>query len=104
MFAIMPSILFDMTNAVAKVDVVSTSNESEVIRDNWLEKKLQNINKSYEDAVKKINESSFSDENKKILLEQAEENRNLAVECAKKKNILRDRYRKERQNLILQMK
>ena len=55
-------------------------------------------------AVQEIKKSTFSDKNKKILLEQADENRNLAVECAKKRNILRDRHRKERENLILQMK
>lgn len=105
MIAIMPSILlFDIAKVVAQTVDGAGVSESKVVRDDWLEKKLEHINKNYEKAVQEIEESTFSDKNKKILLEQAAENRNLAVECAKKRNILRDRHRKERESLILQMK
>ena len=102
--AIMPSMfLFNILNVEAQTEVAGVS-ESKVVRDDWLEKKLEFINKNYDKAVQEINTSTFSDKNKKILLDQADENRNLAIECAKKRNILRDRHRKERENLILQMK
>lgn len=102
--AIMPSMfLFNILNAEAQTEVAGVS-ESKAVRDDWLEKKLEFINKNYDKAVQEINTSTFSDKNKKILLDQADENRNLAIECAKKRNILRDRHRKERENLILQMK
>ena len=104
-FAIVLSIpLFFMTKVEAKSEVINNISESKPVSDNWLEKKLEQINKNYDKAVKKVSESGFSDKNKQILLEQAEENRNLAIECAKKRNILRDRHKKERENLILQMK
>ena len=105
MIAIVPSmLLFGITKVEAKAEVGNSVSESKVVSDNWLEKKLEQINKNYDKAVKKVSESGFSDKNKQILLEQAEENRNLAIECAKKRNILRDRHRKERESLILQMK
>ncbi len=104
-FAIMPAILLiDIGIAEAKDEPLQQVKESEIIKDKWLEKKLGHINKQYEEAIKNIEQSSFSEKNKKVLLEQAEENRNLAVECAKKRNILRERHRKEREELILQMK
>ena len=93
-------LLFNIVSADAKVE----KKESATVKDNWLENKLENINKKYDEAIIKIKESTFSDKNKKVLSEQAEENRNLAVECAKKRNILRERHRKEREELILQMK
>ena len=105
MIAIMPSILlFDIAKVAAQTVVGASVSESKVVHDDWLEKKLEHINKNYNKAVQEIEESTFSDKNKNILLEQAAENRNLAVECAKKRNILRDRHRKERESLILQMK
>ena len=105
MIAIVPSmLLFGITKVEAKAEVGNSVSESKVVSDKWLEKKLEQINKNYDKAVKKVSESGFSDKNKQILLEQAEENRNLAIECAKKRNILRDRHRKERESLILQMK
>lgn len=105
MIAIVPSmLLFGITKVDAKAEVGNSVSESKVVSDNWLEIKLEHINKNYDRAVQEIKKSTFSDKNKKILLEQADENRNLAVECAKKRNILRDRHRKERENLILQMK
>lgn len=105
MFAIVSSmLLFCITKVEAKVEITNSISESKLVSDNWLEKKLKQINKNYIRAVQEIKESTFSDKNKQILLEQAEENRDLAIECAKKRNILRDRHRKERENLILQMK
>jgi len=105
MFAIVSStILFCITKVEAKVEITNSVSESKLVSDNWLEKKLKQINKNYIRAVQEIKESTFSDKNKQILLEQAEENRDLAIECAKKRNILRDRHKKERENLILQMK
>jgi len=105
MFAIVSSmLLFCITKVEAKVEITNSVSESKLVSDNWLEKKLKQINKNYIRAVQEIKESTFSDKNKQILLEQAEENRDLAIECAKKRNILRDRHKKERENLILQMK
>ena len=93
-------LLFNIVSADAKVE----KKESATVKDNWLENKLENINKKYDEAIIKIKESTFSDKNKKVLSEQAEENKDLAIECAKKRNILRERHKKERENLILQMK
>ena len=93
-------LLFNIVSVEAKVE----KKESATVKDNWLENKLENINKKYDEAIIKIKESTFSDKNKKVLSEHAEENKDLAIECAKKRNILRERHKKERENLILQMK
>ena len=48
----------------------------------WLDKEIAEIDKDYDKAIKKLDKSSFSDEQKKILEAQAEANRKLATEQA----------------------
>ncbi len=44
---------------------------------NWLEDKMEDIREDYDKAIRKIEKSSFSDEQKKILTDQAAANRDL---------------------------
>ena len=48
-------------------------------RRDWAEDKLEDINDDYQKAIKKIDKSSFNEEQKKLLTAQAEANRNLAT-------------------------
>ena len=48
-------------------------------RRDWAEDKLEDINDDYQKAFKKIDKSSFNEEQKKLLTAQAEANRNLAT-------------------------
>ncbi len=48
----------------------------------WLDKEIAEIDKDYHKAIEKLDKSSFSDEQKKVLEAQAEANRQLATEQA----------------------
>lgn len=55
------------------------------------------VEKNYDKAVKKINESSFDKEQKKLLLKQADENKELALRHIKERSELAGKHWDERQ-------
>lgn len=58
----------------------------------WLNKKTAEINEDYNEAIEKINKSSFSDANKNILKTQAQENRDLALKQVKERADLKAKH------------
>ena len=46
---------------------------------NWLDEKIEDIREDYDKAIKKIEKSSFNEEQKKFLSQQAAANRDLAT-------------------------
>lgn len=48
----------------------------------WLDEKIEDIREDYDKAIKKIEESSFTEEQKKLLTDQAAANRDLAISQA----------------------
>lgn len=69
----------------------------------WYEKDKADINEDYQEAIEKVNRSTFSDANKKILKQQAAENRDLALKQAKEKNDLRIKHFDGRKGMRDQM-
>ncbi len=61
---------------------------------NWLEKENAEIQEDYSEAVSKINHSSFSQSQKDILMQQANDNKALALSQAQAKN---DQLQKNRE-------
>lgn len=48
----------------------------------WLDEKMEDIREDYDKAIKRIEESSFTEEQKKLLTDQAAANRDLAISQA----------------------
>lgn len=65
-------------------------------KEKMLEDKAE-VEKNYDKAVKKINESSFDKEQKKLLLKQADENKELALRHIKERSELAGKHWDERQ-------
>ncbi len=55
----------------------------------WLKKELRDIEEKYDEAIEKIEDSSFADHNKEILRQQAQASKDLAIKQAKEINELR---------------
>lgn len=53
------------------------------------------IEKDYRKAIKKIKKSDFTDEQKKLLRQQAEENRNLAIEQLKERQKMMNAHKED---------
>ena len=64
-------------------------------KEKMLEDKSE-VEKNYDKAVKRINESSFDKEQKKLLLKQADENKELALRHIKERSELAGKHRDER--------
>ena len=62
----------------------------------WLKNEVDDIEKDYDKAIEKIEGSSFSDHNKEILRQQAQDNKDLAIKQAKEINELRMQQREAR--------
>ena len=58
----------------------------------------EEINKDYEKAVKKIEKSQFSADQKKLLMQQAQENRDLAIKQLNDRAELMKKHRNARMN------
>ena len=65
--------------ALAVIFVCAADAGAKDHRRDWAEDKLEDINDDYQKAIKKIDKSSFNEEQKKLLTAQAEANRNLAT-------------------------
>lgn len=67
------------------------------------DKDKADIEEDYQEALEKVNKSSFSEANKKILKNQAGENRDLALKQAKMRNDLRVKHIDARKNMKEEM-
>lgn len=72
--------------AVAILAYAPLTNAGDHMKKNWLEKEMSEIQEDYDEAIHKIDRSSFTDEQKKILKSQADSNKNLAETQAKAVN------------------
>ena len=59
----------------------------------WLKNEVDDIEKDYDKAIEKIDKSSFSDKNKEILRQQAQDNKDLAIKHANELNELRTKQK-----------
>lgn len=63
---------------------------------------VEGINEDYMKAIKKIQESTFNDEQKVLLTQQAEHNKDLALKQLQERQTLRQKHMQERMNLGMQ--
>ena len=70
----------------------------------WFEKKLETITKKFDSAQQFISNSTFSQEHKTLLRQQAAENRQLSTKQAEEWNKLRARHQKERESMVQEIK
>lgn len=66
--------------------------------ENWLKHENEEINEDYNDAIKKINKSSFNTDNKNLLLKQATENKDLAMKQIKDRSDMMKKHWEVRKN------
>lgn len=71
---------------VAILASISVANAENYMKKNWLDKEMSEIQKDYDEAVSKINHSSFTDKQKATLKSQADANKTLAEDQAKTVN------------------
>ena len=74
------------TVMAAILTFANITNAGDVAKKNWLHKEMSEIQEDYDEAIHKIDRSSFTDEQKKILKSQADSNKNLAETQAKAVN------------------
>ncbi len=66
--------------------IASIANAEDYKKNKWLHKEMTEIQEDYDEAISKINHSSFTDEQKNILKSQADANKALAEAQAKATN------------------
>ncbi len=66
---------------------------------NWTADKTADIQEEYNEAVKKINQSNFSSNQKELLMKQARENQDLALKQMKERAELRVKHGEQRLNM-----
>lgn len=69
---------------------------------NRMSEKTKDINEEYNTAIKKIDKSGFTQEQKELLVKQARENRDLAIEQMKARNDMRQRHMDARMKMNMQ--
>lgn len=69
--------------AAAILSAAANVQAKDHMKRNWLDKETADINEEYDEAVKKINDSSFTEEQKTVLRAQAQANKELALSQAK---------------------
>ena len=66
--------------------IASIANAEDYKKNKWLHKEMTEIQEDYDEAVSKINHSSFTDKQKATLKSQADANKTLAEDQAKAVN------------------
>lgn len=69
---------------------------------NRMNEKTKDINEEYNTAIKKIDKSGFTQEQKELLVKQARENRDLAMEQMKARSDMRQRHMDARMKMNMQ--
>ena len=75
--------IFYIMAVLAAVFAFSSANAGDYHKKNWLEKEMADIHEDYDEAVRKIDKSHFSDAQKTALKVQAKANQDLAENQAK---------------------
>lgn len=70
--------IFYVMAVIVAVFAFFDANAGDFHKKNWLEKEMSDIHEDYDEAVKKIEKSHFSDEHKTVLKAQAKANQDLA--------------------------
>lgn len=69
--------------AAAILSAAANVQAKDHMKKNWLDKETADITEDYDEAVEKINASSFTEEQKNVLKAQAQANKELALSQAK---------------------
>ncbi len=85
---------------IATIFAFSSANAGDYHKKNWLEKEMADIHEDYDEAVRKIDKSHFSDEQKNTLKAQAKANQDLAENQAKAVDAQMQKNKQERENMI----
>ena len=76
------------------------ANAGDHMKKNWLEKEMADIQEDYDEAISKINRSSFTEEQKSVLKAQAEANKALAESQAKAVNTQMQKNKEARKGFL----
>ena len=99
----MKKILY-FTAVIVVIFVAVEANAGDYYKRNWLEKEMYDIHEDYDDAIKKIEKSHFSDEQKATLKAQAKANQDLAEAQAQAINTQLQKNKQERESMVSDMK
>lgn len=69
--------------AAAILSAAANVQAKDHMKKNWLDKETADITEDYDEAIEKINASSFTEEQKNVLKAQAQANKELALSQAK---------------------
>lgn len=69
--------------AAAILSAAANVQAKDHMKKNWLDKETADITEDYDEAIEKINASSFTEEQKTVLKAQAQANKELAMSQAK---------------------
>ena len=92
--------VFYIIAIVAVVFAFSNANAGNYHKKNWLEKEMSDIHKDYDEALKKIDKSHFSDEQKTVLKAQAKANQDLAEAQAQAVDAQLQKNMQERKDML----
>lgn len=92
--------IFYVMAVIAAVFAFFDANAGDFHKKNWLEKEMSDIHEDYDEAVKKIEKSHFSDEHKTVLKAQAKANQDLAETQAKAIDAQLQKNMQERKDML----
>lgn len=89
-----------LTIAALTIFTAHAANADDFEKRNWLHKEMLDIQEDYDEAIRKIDHSSFTAEQKNILKSQADTNKSLAETQAKAIDVQLQKNKEARQNFI----
>ena len=92
--------IFYIIAVIAAIFAFSDASAGDYHKKNWLEKEMADIHEDYDDAIRKIDKSHFSDEQKTILKAQAKANQDLAESQAQAIDVQLQKNKQERENML----
>ncbi len=90
--------------AAAIMTAAANAEAKDHMKKNWLDKETADIEEDYHEAIRKIDKSTFSQEQKNTLKAQAEANKELALSQAKATDEQLQKNREARKNFISNQK
>ena len=85
---------------IAAIFAFSDADAGDYHKKNWLEKEMADIHEDYDEAIRKIGKSHFSDEQKTVLKAQAKANQNLAESQAQAVDEQLQKNMQERKDML----
>lgn len=92
--------IFYIIAVIAAVFAFGSANAGDYHKKNWLEKEMADIHEDYDEAIRKIDKSHFSDEQKAALKAQAKANQDLAETQAKAIDAQLQKNMQERKDML----